>query len=213
MRAEEPQKVTLRRFWITCLALAALMLVVFAVFEGTGAAAWIALPAPGTVSAGAAAAIGFSLLVLDVFLPVPSSVVMVAHGALCGWLFGTSLSTAGATAAALLGWAVGRSARDLFRRLVHPDEHERASALLRRHGVLAIAVSRPIPILAETVALVAGASGVSAPRVLVASALGSLPASFLYAWAGSRGLDTASDVALFASVVAVSAVLWWVGKR
>jgi uncharacterized membrane protein YdjX (TVP38/TMEM64 family) len=205
--------VPLRRFWLTCLGLAVLMLVVFAAFEGTGAAAWIALPAPGTASAGAAAAIGFLLLVLDVFLPVPSSAVMVAHGALCGWPFGTLLSTAGATAAALLGWGVGRMARDLFRRLVHPDEHERASSLLHRHGLLAIAVTRPIPILAETVALVAGASGVSAPRLLVASALGSLPAAFLYAWAGSRGLDTASDVALFGAVIAVSSVLWWLGKR
>jgi len=203
----------LRRFWITCLGVALLMLLVFAVFEGTGAAAWLALPEPGSAGAGVAALAGFSLLVVDVFLPIPSSVVMVAHGALLGWLFGTLLSTAGATAAALLGWSVGRLARDLSRRLVHPDEHERASAMLRRHGLLAIAITRPIPLLAETVALVAGATGVGAPRILLASALGSLPAAFLYAWAGSRGLDTASDVALFAAVIAVSTLLWWLGKR
>lgn len=189
------------------------MLLVFAVFEGTGASAWLTLPEPGSTGALVAAAAGFSLLVVDVFLPIPSSVVMVAHGALLGWPFGTLLSTAGATAAALLGWGVGRLARDAFRRLVHPDEHERASAMLRRHGLFAIAVTRPIPILAETVALVAGATGVGAPRVLLASAAGSLPIAFLYAWAGSRGLGTASDTALFASVIAVSTLLWWLGKR
>src|SRR5215212_9931990 len=51
---------------------------------------------------------GVCLLVVDVALPVPSSLVMVAHGALFGVAVGTALSLVGSTGAALVGFAVGR---------------------------------------------------------------------------------------------------------
>ena len=52
-----------------------------------------------------AALVGVGLLIIDVFLPVPSSFVMVAHGALFGVWFGTLLSMVGQMGEALLGSA------------------------------------------------------------------------------------------------------------
>jgi hypothetical protein len=43
-------------------------------------------------------------------------------------------------------------------RLVTAEERARANRLLERWGTLAIVVTRPIPLLAETVAIMAGAS-------------------------------------------------------
>ena len=161
----------------------------------------------------AAAIVGVALLVADVFLPVPSSLVMVAHGALFGAAAGTMLSLAGSTAAALTGFAVGRAGNDVIRRFVTPGEHDRAGAMLRRWGVLAIAVSRPVPILAETIAILAGSSPLSWRQAALAAAAGSLVPSLLYAWAGAHAGGAVSHLAIFGGVLAVSGVLWMVGRR
>jgi len=58
-------------------------------------------------TSGPAALVGTALLVADVILPVPSSLVMVAHGALFGVVLGTVLNLAGRTAGALAGVMVG----------------------------------------------------------------------------------------------------------
>jgi uncharacterized membrane protein YdjX (TVP38/TMEM64 family) len=56
-----------------------------------------------------AAAIGAGLLIADVFLPVPASLVMVAHGALFGIVGGTLVSLIGSMGGAVLGFAVDSS--------------------------------------------------------------------------------------------------------
>ena len=65
-----------------------------------------------------AAALGVSLLVADVLLPVPSSLVMVAHGALFGVVMGTLLSLLGSMGAALFGFVIGRRGGKLLERIV-----------------------------------------------------------------------------------------------
>jgi uncharacterized membrane protein YdjX (TVP38/TMEM64 family) len=160
----------------------------------------------------AAALIGVALLVVDVFLPVPSTLVMVAHGALFGLAGGALLSMIGSIAAALIGFAVGRAGNGAVRRIVTPNEHARAGELLRRWGVLAIALTRPVPILAETVAILAGSSPLTWRQTALAAAAGSLVPSLAYAWAGAHASDVASQTLIFAGLLAVTTVLWLVGR-
>lgn len=161
--------------------------------------------------ATSAAALGIALLVVDVALPVPSSVVMVANGVLFGPVVGTALSMAGSLGAALLGLAIGRRSTALLERLVPADERRRAADLLDRYGVLAVMATRPVPLLAETTVLLAGASGLDVRRTALAAALGSLPAALLYALAGALGTSLASPLAIAAGVVLVTAVTWGLG--
>src|SRR5690606_9981872 len=114
------------------------------------------------------------LLVVDVFVPVPSSFVMVAHGALFGPWLGTLLSVAGSVGAVLLAYAVGRAGGPLVERLASAEEKARADRLVRRWGAVAVALSRPVPLLAETVAILAGASGIGWLRAALAALAGSL---------------------------------------
>jgi uncharacterized membrane protein YdjX (TVP38/TMEM64 family) len=125
---------------------------------------------------------------------------------------GAALSTLGATLATLVAHALGRSGSRAFERLVTAAELERASSLFERFGLVAIVVTRPIPILAETVALAAGASRFSTIRTGIGAVLGSAPAATLYAWAGARGMNSVNDGLLFALLIAVSAATWWLGK-
>lgn len=153
------------------------------------------------------AAVGVALLVIDAVLPVASSVVMVLHGALFGVVVGTALSLLGATGAALAGVAIGRCGSPLLDRVVRPRDRVRAERLLDRWGTTAIVATRPVPLLAEAVAIVAGASRLSWARVAVGAVLGSLPPALLYATAGKGAGDAGvSPTLLIAAVAACGAI-------
>ncbi|HLE83142.1 MAG TPA: VTT domain-containing protein [Thermoanaerobaculia bacterium] len=172
-------------------------------------------PDPWLSGAGSltAAAVGFGLLVVDVFLPVPSSLVMIAHGALFGIVGGALLSLAGGTTAAAVGFALGRWGRAPLRLLVPEEERRRADALLGRWGNLAVVVTRPVPILAESVAILAGTSRLPWRRFLPAAALGNLPACLLYAATGATALRLDDAFLTFGLVLLVAALVWLWGRR
>jgi uncharacterized membrane protein YdjX (TVP38/TMEM64 family) len=154
-----------------------------------------------------AAALSLGLLIADVFVPVPSSVVMIANGALFGVTGGTLLSLAGSLGAAALGFFVGRRSARLIERLISPAEKAQADALLARWGALAIVVTRPIPLLAEATAILAGGSPLGWARLLVASSAGSFPSCLLYALTGahSRSFGSfGSGAIMFAIVLGVA---------
>jgi uncharacterized membrane protein YdjX (TVP38/TMEM64 family) len=162
-----------------------------------------------------AAVLGVSLLIADVLLPVPSSLVMVAHGALFGVVGGTLLSLLGSTGAALFGFWIGRRGGKLLERSVPPEERERANYLLDRWGALAIIVTRPVPLLAETVAIMAGASRMSWGSVALAALAGSLPPALLYALTGASVAQFQNTALMFVSVLLIAGFFWaagyWVG--
>src|SRR5678815_825922 len=148
----------MKRYLLTVVVLIACFTILFVIVEALGVPL-LSDPTPWMRHGGVVAAcIGVGLLIADVVLPVPSSIVMVAHGALFGVLWGTMLSLVGSVGAAVFGFAIGR-----------------------RGGTLAIIVTRPVPLLAETVAIMAGASSMSWRAIILASIAGSLPPALLYA--------------------------------
>lgn len=160
-----------------------------------------------------AAVVGVALLIADVFLPVPSSLVMIAHGALFGIWIGTALSLAGSVGATLFGFWVGRRGGRTLERLVSPAEKSKADALLARWGSLAILVSRPLPLLAETVAILAGASAMGWGKAALAGFLGCVPMAVLYAFTGATATSLGNDFLMFGIVILIAAVFWFVGKK
>jgi uncharacterized membrane protein YdjX (TVP38/TMEM64 family) len=170
-------------------------------------------PSPWLARPGAlAAALGVGLLIADVLLPVPSSLVMVAHGALFGVAVGTLLSLAGSLGAALFGFAIGRRGGPLLERLVTPAEKARVDALLSRYGALAIVITRPVPLLAETTAILAGASPLGWWRLSLATLAGSLPPSLLYALTGAFAGSFQSVTLMFVLVMLATGCFWLVGR-
>jgi uncharacterized membrane protein YdjX (TVP38/TMEM64 family) len=159
-----------------------------------------------------AAALALALLVLDAVLPVPSSIVMVALGALYGPALGMLLSLLGRLGMALVGFAAGRRGGPLLARLVPPEGRARADALLVRWGALAIVFSRPVPLLAETVTVLAGASSIGWGRAMLASLLGSAPEAAVYALAGAATREPGRPVAVWAAVCIVAACSWLIGR-
>jgi uncharacterized membrane protein YdjX (TVP38/TMEM64 family) len=85
--------------------------------------------------------------------------------------------------------------------------------MLRRRGVLAVLLSRPLPLLAETVAVMAGASSLRWSRVLPAAAIGSLPEVVAYSLAGAiaPGFDNAALI--WGSFIALAVAFWFLDRR
>ena len=171
-------------------------------------------PSPWLGEAGlAAATVGAALLLADVVLPVPASAVMVAHGALFGVVAGTLLSVAGGLGATLTGFLVGRRSRPLVDRLVPPDQRARAGRRLARYGPLAIVLSRPVPMVAETTAIVAGTSSMRWRWAVIAGVVGNLVPALLYATAGALAASFADQAFVFIAVIVVAAVFGLVTRR
>jgi uncharacterized membrane protein YdjX (TVP38/TMEM64 family) len=195
------------------VSVAAVALLLFAVAEILQIPLLSGVAPLSGLGAARIAVAGPALLVADVLLPVPSSVVMVAHGALFGAAFGTLLSLMGNLGAVLLGWVVGRRGQHLLLGGDTEAQLSRARRALDRWGTAAIIVTRPIPIIAETVMIMAGANGMRLIPVLVAGALGSLPLAIAYAIAGSAAATVVSTSAVFAVLVALSIIALLIGRR
>ena len=202
----------MKRYLLIMAGMLAFFLSLFFLVEALGIPLLVE-PTPWLSQGGVlAATLGVGLLIMDVLLPVPSSLVMVAHGALFGVLGGMLISLVGSMGASLFGFWLGRRGGRLLERLVPPEERERADYLLKRWGALAILVTRPVPLLAETVAIMAGTSSLGWGRMALAAFTGSLPPAFLYALTGASVGQFQSTTLVFVLVLLLAGLFWMLGR-
>lgn len=196
----------MRHYFLAVFAVMAVFLALFLVGEALGIPI-LEDPMPWLQQAGWwAGAVGVGLLAADVVLPVPSNIVMIAHGALFGVVIGTGLSLLGSMLAAVAAFWIGRRGGRLLAMAVPADERAHADAVLSRWGLLAIVVSRPLPLLAETILVLAGASAMPWRTAMVATFLGSIPPSLFYAWAGAASIGFEGGALVFGGVILLAAL-------
>jgi uncharacterized membrane protein YdjX (TVP38/TMEM64 family) len=203
----------MKRYWILTASMMAVFLGLFLVVEAlripilTDPDPWLSRGGP------IAALAGIGLLVGDIVLPVPATLVMIAHGALFGIAGGTLVSLAGGLGAGLFGFFLGRRGGPLLDRLMSAEERRRVDAMLAKWGDLAVIVTRPVPIVAETVAILAGASTMRWGRMAFATFAGCLPIAAIYAVTGATARRLDSTVLVFVLVMVVAGLFWAVGRR
>jgi uncharacterized membrane protein YdjX (TVP38/TMEM64 family) len=150
----------------------------------------------------AAVALG-GFLALDIFLPVPSSMVSTAAGALLGFAVGTAVIWTGMTAGCLLGYAIGARSSGLARRLVGAQGLERASRVATDYGDWGIVIARPVPVLAEASVILAGLVRTPFTRFILVAALSNLGIAAAYAAIGAFSMGLGSFLLTFAGAIAV----------
>ena len=148
----------------------------------------------------------FLLLAADIVLPVPSSVVATASGALLGPWLGTAASAAGLTAGSVGAFLIVSLAGG-------PRARTAGEArLARRIGPGALIVLRPVPVLAEASVFLAAAGGaarwpsaacLTGANIAIAAAYAGIGA-----WAGREG-----SLAIALLAVCAPAGLGWIGWR
>ncbi|MBN2005069.1 MAG: VTT domain-containing protein [Anaerolineae bacterium] len=154
------------------------------------------------------------LLASDIFVPVPSSLVSTAAGALLGLIPGMLASWAGMTISCVIGFWVGdKFGRPAAERFVGADELDRLERLSQRYGYWAILVSRPVPMLAEASVLFAGISHMPWWRFMLLSALSNLGVSAVYAVVGALSANVNSFLLAFFGAILIPALAMWLMNR
>jgi uncharacterized membrane protein YdjX (TVP38/TMEM64 family) len=159
-----------------------------------------------------AALTGIGLLIADVIFPIPSSLIMIANGAVFGIWMGTLLSMIGGVLATLTGFYLGKRSSTLINKFISDKEQQTAKALMQKWGMTALIVSRSIPVLAETVSIIAGTAQMKWQQILWASVIGLFPAAIIYAVTGAMSLQIESAAWSFVLVLIVAAIFWSVGR-
>lgn len=175
----------LSRWLILAVLILACILVPFALFEDTvtrWVTAFLAQPQAPWILGFAIA----GLLAADVLLPVPSSIVSIAAGALLGFGGGLIASTTGMTLGCIVGYWLGlRAARRPAERLLGSGEMAKLERAHSRFGEWIVLMLRPVPVLAEASVVFAGMGQMRFPRFLAMTTLANLLISAGYAWMGA----------------------------
>lgn len=126
------------------------------------------------------ALLGAALLAADVLLPIPSSIVGTMLGARLGFGAGFAAAFAGMMLGQTLAYAASR----------HLLRHRR-DTLPAAPTLAMVFLSRPVPVLAEAVALAAGAARLGWPQFVLACAAGNAVYAAALALNGAQLLPTA----------------------
>ena len=131
-----------------------------------------------------------ALLVSDLLLPIPNTIVMAALGAIYGPLVGGAVSTLGTCLSGLLGYGLARRfGPALANRFMADREAEAAEELFRRYGGIIVAGSRWLPVLPEAISCMAGLARMPLPNFGLALLCGAAPLGFTVAAIGYSGSD------------------------
>lgn len=189
----------------------ALIIIPFLIFEKQFEAlgTWLA---EGHASGWASASIIAALLALDVFLPVPSSIVSTGAGVLLGFWRGAAVIWIGMTVGCAIGYAFGAKAAGAARRMVGEDGLARASTVMDRHGSWALVVCRPIPVLAESSVVFAGLVRSPVQSFVWMTTLSNLGIALAYAAVGAYSMEVQSFLLTFVAALALPGVAMLAGK-
>jgi uncharacterized membrane protein YdjX (TVP38/TMEM64 family) len=160
--------------------------------EGYGSWAWLA---------------GIVLLIADIVLPVPSTVVMSALGWMYGWWIGGLICAAGSMLSGIIAYAACRSiGRGAARWIADEEGLRRGEEVFEKCGGWLVALSRWMPVLPEAVACLAGISRMRRRVFLPALACGSVPTGFVFALIGDLGHSEPGWAIALSCIVPV--ILW-----
>lgn len=153
------------------------------------------------------------LLWADIVLPVPSSVVLVYAGVALGPWWGAAASTLGLTLSLLSGYGLGRLASlGLVQRVLNEEQREQLERAFHRWGPGVVSATRPVPVLAEGAAFLAGLARWNLRAVAGWGLLANLGVALLFAGAGAWSARLQSPgLAWLASMVFPA--LAWLGFR
>ena len=168
-----------------------------------------------SLSPQATAAIVVALLASDILLPIPSSFVSTLAGARLGFWRATIVVWLGMTLGATIGFALARAfGKPLAQRFSSADDLRRMESLAEERGPAVLALTRPLPVLAEASVLLLGAVGVPWHRFLPVVTLANLGLATAYAglghYAGQEGnlaVVLAASIAL--PLLATTATRYW----
>lgn len=152
------------------------------------------------------------LLVSDVLLPVPSSLIMILNGKVLGFVGGLGLSFAGGMAGALVGYSIGRGGGILARQWFERYRDTGDAFLSSGYAQYGVAASRAIPVFAEVVSITAGVHKMPLRQFLLFTSVGQLIVSAIYAACGTWLSGSNGNLTSVWVILAVLGASWFVRR-
>lgn len=146
------------------------------------------------------------LLVIDVVVPIPSSIVCTAAGMFMGIPAGTLAAWIGLTGTVIASYLIGRFATKPAEIVIGTREFELLQRYHQRHGIWLLIAMRPVPILSEASVLFAGISRLHPMPVLIVTGLGNIIVAGLYVVLGAWGREADAFLPAFGISVLLSAI-------
>jgi membrane protein DedA with SNARE-associated domain len=120
----------------------------------------------------------------------------------------------GLTLSFVFGYVLGRAVPERrLRAWIGAGAWDAVRVSANRRAWWWIALARPLPVLAEMTAVLAGAWRVPPVAAIGTAALSSLAVSILYAAGASLGRDQPDVLSAFAASLALPALAWFVHRR
>jgi uncharacterized membrane protein YdjX (TVP38/TMEM64 family) len=155
---------------------------------------------------------GIGLLIADIALPVPSTIVMSALGLTYGWFMGGCLASAGSFLSGLVAYTLSRwFGRPAARWIAGEDALGKGTIIFEKQGGWLVALSRWMPVLPEAVACLAGLVKMDFRSFAISLACGSLPVGFAFAAIGALGNSHPGWAIALSGLVPIG--LWIAAKR
>lgn len=149
------------------------------------------------------------LLMGDLLLPLPATLIMSALGYFYGPLIGGLISACGSFMAGSLGywlcWFMGEKAAI---NLLGEKDFQRGRKLSGNVGGWVVALSRWLPVFPEVISCMAGLTRMPPRYFHTALLCGSLPLGFTYAYVGAAGV-THPGLAVGLSA-GLPPLIWWI---
>jgi uncharacterized membrane protein YdjX (TVP38/TMEM64 family) len=196
----------MRSIWIPLIISIAFVSLTFIIFQSLETQ-FSTLLEDAQSSAVAFSGFSFSILVSDIILPVPSSIILYLNGLVLGFAKGFLLSYSALVLSSIFGYGLGRITS--FRK---KQDLSKAQAWINQYGYMAIIVSRGIPILSESLSYTAGFNRMKFNRYLISSSLGYLPFCVIFTFFGSKGASEGAFMWSFVASLFLAGVFWFIGK-
>jgi uncharacterized membrane protein YdjX (TVP38/TMEM64 family) len=175
-------------------------------FTLAGSVQWLERAGPWAWAAG------IFLLIVDLALPVPSTIVISALGYCYGVFLGGCIASVGLMASGILGYGVGLCfGENVARKWLGDRDFENGRHIFTSRGAWIVALSKALPILPEVIACTAGLLRMPFRRFVFSLGCGSLPMGFLFAAIGHIGRDAPGWA--FGLSLLIPALLWGLASR
>lgn len=156
--------------------------------------------------------VGIFLLITDLVLPLPNSLIMSAFGYLYGWFWGGLLAVGGSVLAGALGYELCRRIGEkAVLWILGATDRRRGELLFASSGGWLVALSRWLPVLTEVIACLAGFNRMPPRSFYLSLCAGTLPLGFTYAAIGAFG----GEHPMWAMGISVGMppLLWWACQK
>ena len=147
--------------------------------------------------------ISFLLLVLDIILPIPSTIIMYLNGFVMGLLIGTIVSFISLLCSSICGYAIGKT--------LNKSNYEKYQRFYDKYGPSAIILTRGMPIMAEAISIMCGYIRIPFRRFLFFQAIGYLPVCLIYAYLGTIANENEAFLPVLGISIIITILFWLYG--